>query len=86
MRSKPLVSIGVPVFNEEKNIEKCLKNILSQTYKNIEIIISDNNSHDKTLDICKKYKKKFNKIKIFKNIKNYGQGYNFYNVLKKSKG
>ena len=55
-------------------------------YKNIEIIISDNNSHDKTLDICKKYKKKFNKIKIFKNLKNYGQGYNFYNVLKKSKG
>jgi len=86
MKNKPLISIGVPVYNEEKNISKCLKNILSQSYKNIEIIISDNNSEDNTLKICKKFKEKDKRIKIITNKKNYGQGNNFYKVLKKAKG
>ena len=70
MKNNPLISIGVPVYNEEKNISKCLKNILSQSYKNIEVIISDNNSKDNTLKICKKFKKKDKIIKIIINKKN----------------
>ena len=38
----PLVSVVVTTKNEEKNIEDCLKSILAQTYKNIEIIVVDN--------------------------------------------
>jgi glycosyltransferase involved in cell wall biosynthesis len=86
MINKPLVSIGVPIFNEEKNIAKCLKNILKQSYKNIEVVISDNNSTDETLKICQAFKKKNKKIKIFRSRKNLGQGWNFYQVLTKSKG
>jgi glycosyltransferase involved in cell wall biosynthesis len=86
MNNNLLVTIGVPVYNEQKNIYKCLKNILSQSYKNIEVIVSDNNSTDKTLSICKKLKKKDKRIKIFENKINLGQGFNFYNVLKKAKG
>ncbi|MBM3283586.1 glycosyltransferase [Candidatus Gottesmanbacteria bacterium] len=44
----PLVSIVIPTLNEEKNIGRCLESILDQTYKNIEIIVVDNNSKDKT--------------------------------------
>tara|TARA_B100000787_G_scaffold168593_1_gene157651 strand:- start:238 stop:1083 length:846 start_codon:yes stop_codon:yes gene_type:complete len=86
MINKPLVSIGVPIFNEQKNIAKCLKNILKQSYKNIEVIISDNNSTDDTIKICQAFKKKDKRIKIFRLKKNLGQGRNFYNVLKKSQG
>jgi len=86
MINKPLVSIGVPIFNEKKNIAKCLKNILKQSYKNIEVIISDNNSTDDSIKICQAFKKKDKRIKILRSKKNLGQGRNFYNVLKKSQG
>ena len=47
----PLVSVIITTKNEEKNIENCLKSILEQSYKNIEIIVVDNNSTDKTKEI-----------------------------------
>jgi|WetSurMetagenome_2_1015567.scaffolds.fasta_scaffold03885_3 glycosyltransferase involved in cell wall biosynthesis len=50
-----LISVVVITFNEEKNIEKCIASITSQTYKNIEIIISDGNSTDGTKDLVKKF-------------------------------
>ena len=49
---KDKISIIVPVYNSEKYIEKCLKSLLNQTYKNIEILIVDNNSTDSTANIC----------------------------------
>lgn len=55
MNSKTLVSIIIPTRNSERTIEKCLKNIKNQTYKNIEIIVVDNNSTDRTRDIAKKF-------------------------------
>lgn len=50
----PLVSIIIATKNEEKNIENCIKSIREQTYKNIEIIVVDNNSSDKTKEIAGK--------------------------------
>lgn len=55
---KRLVSVIIPTYNEEKNIGRCLKSIKSQTYKHIEIIIVDQSSSDKTLEISKKYTSK----------------------------
>jgi glycosyltransferase involved in cell wall biosynthesis len=58
----PLVSVIVPTKNSEKFIDKCLESIKNQTYKNIEIIVVDNNSTDKTKEIALKYTNKvFNK-------------------------
>ncbi|MFC2097906.1 glycosyltransferase family 2 protein [Bacteroidota bacterium] len=54
---KPVVSIITVVYNSEKLIEKTINNIISQTYKNIEYIIIDGASKDKTLDIIRKYEK-----------------------------
>ncbi len=50
-----LVSVIITTKNEGNNIENCLKSIISQTYKDIEIIVVDNISTDKTKEIAKKY-------------------------------
>jgi glycosyltransferase involved in cell wall biosynthesis len=49
------VSVVITTKNEEKNIENCLKSIQLQTWTNIEIIVVDNNSSDKTKEISRKY-------------------------------
>lgn len=58
-----LVSIIIPTRNSEKTLEKCLKSIKRQNYKNIEIIIVDQESEDRTSGIAKKYKAKILNLK-----------------------
>ncbi len=53
--SKPLVSVIVPTYNSTQFLEACLKSITDQTYKNIELIVVDNNSKDDTKEIAKRY-------------------------------
>ncbi|MDZ4992178.1 glycosyltransferase [Clostridium perfringens] len=65
------VSIIIPVYNCEDYIEKCLESIVSQLYKNIEIIIINDGSTDNTGEIIKKYVYGFNNIKYI-NQKNSG--------------
>ena len=55
--SCPLISVGMPVYNGSYSFEKALLSILNQTFKKIEVIISDNNSDDETQKICNKYVK-----------------------------
>ncbi|MBI5228638.1 glycosyltransferase [Candidatus Micrarchaeota archaeon] len=62
MHKKPRVSIIITTKNEEQNIQNCLESIEQQTYPNIELIVVDNASADKTKEIAKRYTKKvFNK-------------------------
>lgn len=68
------ISIIVPVYNNEKYLEKCLISLLNQTYKNIEIIIIEDNSTDKSREILKNYSSNKN-IKIINNSKNMGAAY-----------
>lgn len=51
-----MVSVIIPTYNVEKYIIECLESVLTQTYKNFEIIIVDNNSSDSTVSICKRFK------------------------------
>ena len=53
--SNSLVSIIVPTFNEEKNIERFLISIKNQNFKKIETLVVDDGSNDKTVDIAKRY-------------------------------
>ena len=53
--SLPLVSIGVPFYNSSSNIERVIKNLLEQSFENIEIILSDNCSTDNSKEIIDKF-------------------------------
>lgn len=53
--SNKTISIIVPAFNAEKYIEKCLNSIVNQSYKELEIIVIDDGSHDSTADICRNF-------------------------------
>jgi chlorobactene glucosyltransferase len=60
----PRVSIIVPARNEEKYIRKCVDSLLKQDYPDFEIILVNDESSDKTLEIMKEYKKSNSKIKV----------------------
>ena len=60
-----LVSIIVPVYNSSSFLEKCIDSLISQTYKDIEIILFDDGSRDNSFDICKTYAVKDSRLKIF---------------------
>lgn len=64
MEEKSRVSIIIPCYNAEKHIEKCIKSIINQTYKNIEIIAIDDGSQDNTLEILNKFKEKDKRINV----------------------
>mgnify|MGYP003968317095 FL=1 len=69
----PLVSIVITTKNEANNIENCLASIIEQTYPNIEVIVVDNNSTDKTFEIALKFTNKvFNKGPERSTQRNYG--------------
>lgn len=59
-----LISVIVPIFNVEKYLEKSVNSIINQTYKNIEIILVDDESPDNCGKICDEYSKKDNRIKV----------------------
>lgn len=58
------ISIIVPIFNGEKYLRRCIESILKQTYKNIELILINDGSEDKSLAICEEYKKNDKRIII----------------------
>lgn len=51
----PLISIIVPVYNSEQHLVRCIESILNQTYTNIEVILVDDGSKDKSGDVCNYY-------------------------------
>ena len=82
--SKPLVTIGLPVYNGELFLKHALDSLLSQTYENFELIISNNFSTDNTNLICQDYQKKDKRIRYFQQTKNIGTYQNCLFVLKQS--
>ncbi len=70
-----LVSVIIPYYKKKKFIEKTLISVLSQTYKNIEIILIYDDQDKQDLEYLKNLKKKNKKIKIINNKKNIGAGY-----------
>lgn len=79
------ISIGVPVYNGEKFIQRCLDSLLAQTFQEFELIISDNASTDSTPNICKDYALKDKRIRYICHQKNNGSAWNFNFVLNEAK-
>ena len=69
-----LVSVVVPVYNVEKFLDRCLKSIVEQTYKNLEIILVDDGSTDTCSSICDDWAKKDKRISVIHKL-NQGLGY-----------
>ncbi len=80
-----LVTVGILCYNAEASILKAIKSALSQTYKNIEIIVVDDCSIDNSVEIIKK-STFYKDIKLFLNKKNQGPGFSRNVVLKNAKG
>lgn len=64
MKSRPKVSISVPVYNAEKYLRQCLDSLVNQTLQNIEIIIVNDGSTDSSVTICREYADKDSRIKL----------------------
>ena len=82
----PLVSIAMASYNGERFITEQLDSILKQTYSNIEIVIVDDCSKDKTIEIIKAYQCKNDNIQFFQNENNSGVTKTFEKAIIESKG
>jgi hypothetical protein len=80
------VSIGLPVFNAERFLETALNSVLTQTYTNLEIIISDNGSTDRTAGICRAYASSDPRIRYIRHPTNRGASFNHDFVARRATG
>lgn len=80
----PLASIIIPTFNRENLIEKTIKSAISQSFKDIEVIVIDNASTDNTYPIALQMSGYDNRIKVFKNESNVGPVLNWLHGANKA--
>ena len=59
------VSVIIPIYNAAQYLHKCLKSVISQTYKNLDIIMIDDGSSDDSYSIAKEYQEKDSRIRLF---------------------
>ena len=83
---KGLVSVITPVFNCEKYIERTLNSVFSQTYKNIEIVLVDDQSKDRSAEIIERFKVTHPEIVYFLQPENKGAGYARNKALELARG
>jgi glycosyltransferase involved in cell wall biosynthesis len=84
--TKPRVSIGLPIYNAENYLEEAVDSILAQTYRDFELIISDNASTDRTQEICLKYAQSDPRVRYYRNEKNLGAAPNYNRVFQLAQG
>ena len=82
----PLVSIGLPVYNGENFVAEAIQCVLSQTFSDWELVISDNASTDKTVHICREFADQDIRISLHQNQQNMGVSPNFNRVFWLSRG
>lgn len=81
-----LVSILLPVRNASSSLKACLDSLLLQTYEPMEIIIIDDFSRDDTYKIASSYRKKDRRIRLYRNVKQYGAAVSLNRALKRARG
>ncbi len=72
MQNTPLVSVLMTAYNRENYIAEAIESVLASTYTNFELIIVDDCSKDRTVEIARKYEKTDSRIKVYVNEKNLG--------------
>jgi glycosyltransferase involved in cell wall biosynthesis len=86
LANKPLVSIGLPVLNEESYLRQTIKALLAQDYENFELIISDNASTDRTAAICREFSERDSRVNYHRHQTNVGGVKNFNGVFELATG
>lgn len=81
MDNLPLVSIGLPTYNGASRIKRTIDSLLAQSYRNFELVISDNASEDNTREICETYARQDSRIRYIRQPNNLGMVPNFYDVV-----
>lgn len=84
MKKNTKVSICIPVYNGENTIQHTIDSVLNQTYKNIEVVICDNQSTDSTVEKIKQYQDE--RICFYQNDENLGMAGNWNECLKRTTG
>lgn len=82
----PLVSIGVPVYNGQKHIERALDSLRNQTYENLQVLISDNASTDGTPQICQRVCNQDARFSYVRQPVNIGPTANFNALIDLARG
>lgn len=83
--TSPLVTIGIPTYNRPKELEKCLNYVLTQTYNNIRVIVSDNCTPGDEVDqLMNRITSEDDRVVYYKQEINKGYSYNFTFVLEKA--
>lgn len=85
-RDVPLVSIGMPLYNEARHLAQTLDALLAQELRDFEVIISDNASTDATTQICQAYAARDRRIRYVRQETNVGAVKNFNHVFELSRG
>ncbi len=85
-RQFPKVSIGMPVYNGENYLGNAIESLLSQTYTDFELIISDNHSTDRTEEICRAYGTQDSRVRYHRAGKNHGLAWNFNRTVELAHG
>lgn len=86
LQDKPLITIGLPVYNGENFIDEAIRSIVAQTYTNFELIISDNASTDETETICRALAAQDPRIQYHRAAENRGAAWNYNRVVELAKG
>ena len=86
LKENPLISVILSVYNSELTIDRCIKSILNQTFKDFEFIIVDDCSIDKSFLKIKNYQSIDKRIKIIKNLENIGLTKSLIKAINESNG
>ncbi|HEU5297043.1 MAG TPA: glycosyltransferase [Burkholderiaceae bacterium] len=84
--SRPVVSVGLPVYNGERFLRSAMDSILGQSLRDIELIVSDNASTDSTAEICNEYARRDQRVRYLRQPENIGAPRNWNLVAREARG
>lgn len=82
----PRVTLAMPVYNGQNFLHKSIESILTQSFMDFELIVSDNASSDSTCEIVESYQRTDNRIRLIKNTQNIGAAANYNFGFQQAKG